>query len=168
MTDGFCMLDPIKVTITMPGMDVTGTFARRGIPAQIVTLFLDEQRIEIEKTGDYVLLVLFSIGMTKGKWGTLLDGLLGFKRAYDENTPLRVALPKLAAAHPERYGASGSPTSATRCTTRFAAGRMPALLDSAFDALPEAKLTPADAYRRSSAAAASACRSPPWPNEPPP
>ncbi|MGA2930032.1 MAG: arginine decarboxylase, partial [Solirubrobacteraceae bacterium] len=26
--------------------------------------------------------------------------------------------------------------------------RMPALLDSAFDALPEAKLTPADAYRR--------------------
>ena len=27
-------------------------------------------------------------------------------------------------------------------------GRMPALLDSAFDALPEAKLTPADAYRR--------------------
>ena len=53
--------------------------AERGIPAQIVTMFLDEQRIEIEKTGDYILLVLFSIGMTKGKWGTLLDGLLAIQ-----------------------------------------------------------------------------------------
>jgi arginine decarboxylase len=148
VTDGFCMLDPIKVTITTPGMDVTGTFADRGIPAQIVTLFLDQQRIEIEKTGDYVLLVLFSIGMTKGKWGTLLDGLLGFKRAYDENTPLRVALPTLAAAHPRRYGDLGLADLCNQMHDALRAGRMPALLDSAFDALPEAKLTPADAYRR--------------------
>ena len=121
LPNDFCMLDPIKVTITMPGMDVTGTFAQRGIPAQIVTLFLDEQRIEIEKTGDYIMLVLFSIGMTKGKWGTLLDGLLGFKRAYDENTPLRDALPKLVARPPGPLrNARVSQTSATRCTTRCA------------------------------------------------
>jgi arginine decarboxylase len=148
MTDGFCMLDPIKVTITMPGMDVTGTFAKRGIPAQIVTMFLDEQRIEIEKTGDYVLLVLFSIGMTRGKWGTLLDGLLGFKRAYDENTPLSVALPKLIATQPERYAGLGLADLCDQMHDALRAGRMPALLDSAFDALPEPKLTPADAYRR--------------------
>jgi arginine decarboxylase len=148
MTDGYCMLDPIKVTITMPGMDVTGTFAKRGIPAQIVTMFLDEQRIEIEKTGDYVLLVLFSIGMTRGKWGTLLDGLLGFKRAYDENTPLSVALPKLLAAQPERYAGLGLADLCDQMHEALRAGRMPALLDSAFDALPEPKLTPADAYRR--------------------
>jgi arginine decarboxylase len=148
MTGGFCMLDPIKVTITMPGVDVTGTFAKRGIPAQIVTLFLDEQRIEIEKTGDYTLLVLFSIGMTKGKWGTLLDGLLGFKRAYDENTPLRVALPKLAATHPERYGDLGLADLCDEMHDALRAGCIPALLDSAFEALPEPQLTPADAYRR--------------------
>jgi arginine decarboxylase len=148
MTDRFCMLDPIKVTITMPGMDVTGTFAQRGIPAQIVTMFLDEQRIEIEKTGDYVLLVLFSIGMTRGKWGTLLDGLLGFKRAYDENTPLSVALPKLIATQPERYAGLGLADLCDEMHDALRAGRMPALLDSAFDALPEAKLTPGDAYRR--------------------
>jgi arginine decarboxylase len=148
MSDGFCMLDPIKVTITMPGMDVTGTFADRGIPAQIVTMFLDEQRIEVEKTGDYVLLVLFSIGMTKGKWGTLLDGLLGFKRAYDENTPLSVALPKLVDAHPERYGGLGLADLCDEMHDALRTGRMPALLDSAFGQLPEAKLTPADAYRR--------------------
>jgi arginine decarboxylase len=147
LQDSFCMLDPIKVTITMPGMDVSGTFARRGIPAQIVTLFLDEQRIEIEKTGDYIILVLFSIGMTKGKWGTLLDGLLGFKRAYDANTPLRDALPKLAAAHPERYGSLGLADLCDEMHDALRSGRMPALLDSAFDVLPEARLTPADAYR---------------------
>jgi arginine decarboxylase len=148
LPDGFCLLDPIKVTITMPGMDVTGAFAERGIPAQIVTLFLDEQRIEIEKTGDYIMLVLFSIGMTKGKWGTLLDGLLGFKQAYDKNMPLHDVLPKLAAAHPERYGELGLADLCDEMHHALRMGRIPALLDSAFDALPEAKLTPADAYRR--------------------
>jgi arginine decarboxylase len=148
LPDDFCMLDPIKVTITMPGMNVTGTFAQRGIPAQIVTLFLDEQRIEIEKAGDYIILVLFSIGMTNGKWGTLLDGLLGFKQAYDENRPLRDALPKLAASDPERYGTLGLADLCDEMHNSLQTSRMPALLDSAFDALPEAKLTPADAYRQ--------------------
>nr|MDQ2896227.1 arginine decarboxylase [Actinomycetota bacterium] len=148
LPEGFCMLDPIKVTITTPGMDVTGTFAPRGIPAQIVTLFLDEQRIEIEKTGDYIILVLFSIGMTKGKWGTLLDGLLAFKRAYDENQPLRDALPKLVAAHPERYETVGLADLCDEMHHALRTTRMPGLLDSAFDAVPEAKLTPAAAYRR--------------------
>jgi arginine decarboxylase len=148
VTDGFCMLDPIKVTITTPGMDVTGAFADRGIPAQILTLFLDQQRIEVEKTGDYILLVLFSIGMTKGKWGTLLDGLLGFKHAYDANLPLRDVLPDLVAANPERYGALGLADLCDEMHDALRTGRMPALLDSAFDALPEVKLTPGDAYRR--------------------
>ena len=142
MTDGFCMLDPIKVTITMPGMDVTGTFAERGIPAQIVTMFLDEQRIEIEKTGDYVLLVLFSIGMTRGKWGTLLDGLLGFKRAYDENTPLSVALPRLIATQPERYAGLGLADLCDQMHDALRAGRMPALLDSAFECAARGEADP--------------------------
>jgi hypothetical protein len=94
------------------------------------------------------MLVLFSIGMTKGKWGTLLDGLLGFKRAYDHNTPLRDAPPRLAAAHPERYGTLGLADLCDEMHHALRTERMPALLDSAFDALPEAKLSPADAYRR--------------------
>ena len=32
-------------------------------------------------------LVLFSIGITKGKWGTLLNALLEFKKDYDNNAP---------------------------------------------------------------------------------
>jgi arginine decarboxylase len=147
MTGNFCMLDPIKVTITTPGMDVTRTFAKRGIPAQIVAMFLDEQRIEIEKTGDYIFLVLFSIGMTKGKWGTLLDGLLAFKRAYDTNMPLNLALPTLATTHAERYGHLGLADLCDDMHDGLRSGRMPALLDGAFSAVPEARLTPADAYR---------------------
>jgi len=148
LAEDFCLLDPIKVTITTPGMDVAGTFAQRGIPAQVVTMFLDEQRIEVEKTGDYIILVLFSIGMTKGKWSTLLDGLLGFKRAYDENQPLAETLPRLAAAQPQRYGSLGLADLCDEMHDALRSGAVPALLDSAFDALPAAKLTPAEAYRR--------------------
>ena len=159
------MLDPIKVTITMPGMDVTGTFAERGIPAQIVTMFLDEQRIEIEKTGDYMLLVLFSIGMTRGKWGTLLDGLLGFKRAYDENTPLSVALPRLIAAQPERYARprAGRPMrrDARRPARRAHAGTRSTAPSTRCPTRSSHPPTPTGA---SFAVAASACRSPRWPS----
>ena len=37
---------------------------------------------------DFQVMFLFSIGITKGKWGTLLTNLLAFKRAYDSNRPL--------------------------------------------------------------------------------
>ena len=34
---------------------------------------------------DFQIMFLFSIGITKGKWGTLLNNLLDFKRDYDAN-----------------------------------------------------------------------------------
>ena len=51
----------------------------QGIPAAVVTRFLSSRRIEIEKTGLYSFLVLFSMGITKGKWSTLVTELLNFK-----------------------------------------------------------------------------------------
>ena len=44
--------------------------------APILTKFLDARRQEIARTGDYTVLVLFSVGTTQGKWGTLLETLL--------------------------------------------------------------------------------------------
>lgn len=146
--DGLCMLDPIKVTVTTPGIDAAGALAERGIPAVVVTLFLEAQRIEVEKTGDYSFLVLFSIGMTKGKWGTLLDGLLGFKRAYDANTPLSVAIPELVAQAPARYGKLGVRDLCEQMHAQMRSSRLPTLLDEAFAELPPARLTPGEAYRR--------------------
>ena len=96
-------VDPIKVTILTPGLSADGTMQDPGIPAGIVTKFLSSRRIEIEKTGLYSFLVLFSMGITKGKWSTLVTELLNFKDLYDGNALLNRALPALAAAHPEAY-----------------------------------------------------------------
>jgi arginine/lysine/ornithine decarboxylase len=41
-----------------------------------------------EKSGDYIILFLFSMGITKGKWGTLVTELFEFKRHYDERPRL--------------------------------------------------------------------------------
>jgi arginine decarboxylase len=51
MATGFNMLDPIKSTIVTPGMDLNGKFAKTGIPASIVTKFLAEHGVVVEKTG---------------------------------------------------------------------------------------------------------------------
>ena len=60
LADGFNMLDPIKATIVTPGLDVDGTFAETGIPASIVTKFLAEHGVVVEKTGLYSFFIMFN------------------------------------------------------------------------------------------------------------
>ena len=148
LDSGYCMLDPTKVTLTTPGIDAAGHLAETGIPAPLSPRYLDNHRVEVEKTGDYSLLVLFSIGTTRGKWGTLLEGLLGFKRAYDSGQSLREAIPELVAAYPDRYGKM---TLRELCDEMHAEVRARAtieLLDRAFAELPAPATTPGEAYRR--------------------
>ena len=52
------MLDPIKATIITPGLDVDGEFAERGIPAAIVTKYLAEHGVIVEKTGLYSFFIM--------------------------------------------------------------------------------------------------------------
>ncbi|WP_348269034.1 Orn/Lys/Arg decarboxylase N-terminal domain-containing protein [Edaphobacter paludis] len=103
IADEYCMLDPTKVTILMPGVNAQGNVSDWGIPAAILTEFLDSRRVEIARTGDYTVLVLFSVGTSKGKWGSLLENLFEFKRLYDSEAPLEEALPELVAKYPNRY-----------------------------------------------------------------
>jgi arginine decarboxylase len=103
IADGYCMLDPTKVTILTPGASARGQVDQWGIPAAILTEFLDGRRVEIARTGDYTILVLFSIGTSKGKWGALLENLFEFKRLYDTEAPLREAMPELVTRFPARY-----------------------------------------------------------------
>ncbi len=98
--DDYCMLDPTKVTILTPGVNAQGVIGEWGIPAAILTEFLDARRVEIARTGDYTVLVLFSVGTSKGKWGSLLENLFEFKRLYDTEAPLEEALPELVAKYP--------------------------------------------------------------------
>ena len=66
-----------------PGLTADGSMQDPGIPAAVVTKFLSARRIEIEKTGLYSFLVLFSMGITRGKWSTLVTELMNFKDLYD-------------------------------------------------------------------------------------
>jgi arginine/lysine/ornithine decarboxylase len=98
--EGFNMLDPIKSTIVTPGLDVNGKFAPTGIPASIVTKFLAEHGVVVEKTGLYSFFIMFTIGITKGRWNTLLAALQQFKDDYDKNAPLWRILPEFCQSHP--------------------------------------------------------------------
>ncbi|MBZ0093716.1 MAG: Orn/Lys/Arg family decarboxylase [Burkholderiales bacterium] len=106
LAPGFNMLDPIKSTIITPGLDVGGDFADWGMPAAIVTKYLAEHGVVVEKTGLYSFFIMFTIGITKGRWNTLVAALQQFKDDYDKNHPLWRALPDFIAKHPryERMG----------------------------------------------------------------
>ncbi len=106
LADGFNMLDPIKATIITPGLDVDGEFAERGIPAAIVTKYLAEHGVIVEKCGLYSFFIMFTIGITKGRWNTLVTALQQFKDDYDKNQPLWRVLPEFVQKNPryERVG----------------------------------------------------------------
>jgi len=106
LAPNFNLLDPIKSTIITPGLDVSGKFAVNGIPASIVTKFLAEHGVIVEKTGLYSFFIMFTIGITKGRWNTLLTALQQFKDDYDRNVPMWKILPEFVATQPryERLG----------------------------------------------------------------
>lgn len=106
LAEGFNMLDPIKSTVVTPGLDLNGKFAKTGIPASIVTRFLAEHGIIVEKTGLYSFFIMFTIGITKGRWNTLLTALQQFKDDYARNQPMWRILPEFCAQYPryERMG----------------------------------------------------------------
>ena len=148
MTKDYCLLDPIKVNLITPGIAVDGTMHDIGIPASIVTSFLDSWSIVVEKTGDYTMLFLFSMGITKGKWGTLIDSLFEFKRLYDSNAPLDEALPSLVQRYPTMYG---SKRLDTLCSEMHQANRdlnIPEKLRKAFEVFPTQAMRPSEAYHK--------------------
>ena len=106
LSDGFNMLDPIKATIVTPGLDLNGKFDNAGIPASIVTKFLAEHGVIVEKTGLYSFFIMFTIGITKGRWNSLLTALQQFKDDYDRNQPMWRVLPEFCQKHKnyERMG----------------------------------------------------------------
>ena len=146
--ESHAMLDPIKVTILTPGITADGSLAQDGIPAALVSRFLDERGIVVEKTGSYSFLVLFSLGITKGKSGTLLTELLEFKRLYDADAPLRDALPRLVTEHPRRYGTLTLRELADELHTSLRSADVTELTDAAYSQLPTPASTPAEAYRQ--------------------
>ncbi|SFW31199.1 arginine decarboxylase [Pseudomonas sp. NFACC19-2] len=148
VADDYVLLDPIKVTLVMPGLNAAGKLEQQGIPAAVVSKFLWERGLVVEKTGLYSFLVLFSMGITKGKWSTLLTELLEFKRSYDANLPLIDVLPSIAHAGTGRYQGMGLRDLCDALHGCYRENATAKALKSMYTALPELAIKPADAYDR--------------------
>jgi len=147
MDDGGIMLDPFKVTLATPGINREGNLDEWGIPAAIVTKWLRSRGIMVEKTGHYSWLLLFSIGITKGKSGTLLAELFRFKELYDEDVELEEILPDLVKTHPDEYGEMTIQQLCMRMHTFLREYRLVDGMLSCFRTLPRQVMTPGQAYR---------------------
>ncbi|QMV65832.1 Orn/Lys/Arg decarboxylase N-terminal domain-containing protein [Pseudomonas berkeleyensis] len=148
VANDYVLLDPIKVTLVMPGLNAAGKLEQQGIPAAVVSKFLWERGLVVEKTGLYSFLVLFSMGITKGKWSTLLTELLEFKRSYDANLPLIDVLPSIAHAGAWRYHGMGLRDLCDALHGCYRENATAKALKSMYTALPELAIKPADAYDR--------------------
>ena len=148
IADDYCMLDPAKVTILTPGVNAQGVVGDWGIPAAILTEFLDGRRVEIARTGDYTVLVLFSVGTSKGKWGALLENLFEFKRLYDSEAPLEEAMPELVSEHPQRYRNQTLKELADQMHGVMKEMDLSGLVNAACDEDFDPVLTPAQTYQK--------------------
>ena len=140
------LLDPMKVTILCPGADASGALTRQGIPACVLTRFLEERRIAVARIGMYTALLRFPVGLDQGRWGAVIEALHEFKRFYDGGVTIGEALPKLAGAHP-RYA---NLTLRTLCDTMHAAIvalEVPSLAREAVVTDPRVVTTPSAGYQ---------------------
>ena len=144
--DNYCMLDPIKMTVVTPGLNQDGQLENSGIPGPLVSSFLASRGIVVEKTEPYSFLALFSVGITKGKWGSLIAGLMEFKHCYDDNESLAQVLPNLLNSHPERYQGMGLKDLADAMHAEMKETRLLQAMDEAFTILPDAVLSPRKTY----------------------
>jgi len=104
MADGQAMIDPLKITVITPGIDVKGAkYQDTGIPGPVVAEFLMEKRIIRAKDDLNSLLFLLTPGDTKEELDLLLKAFLEFERLYNADAPLAEVLPKLVAVYPDRY-----------------------------------------------------------------
>jgi arginine decarboxylase len=148
IADDWCMLDPVKVSLLSPGMGDDGKLEKTGVPAALVNAWFNRFGIVPTRVTDFQVMFLFSIGITKGKWGTLLTNLLGFKRAYDTNSPVSEALPEIAAQYPDRYRNVRLHDLGDELFEYLRENRPDELLKEAFETLPAAEMTPRKAYAR--------------------
>ena len=148
LDDEWCLLDPIKAGIVAPGMGDDGNLLDTGIPASVVTAYLGERGIVPSRTTDFMVLCLFSVGVTKGKWGTLVNVLLEFKNDYDNNTLLKRALPSLMSATGDRYTDMGLKDLCDQMFDHMKTSQMDKLQAAAFGTLPVPVQRPRIAFQQ--------------------
>ncbi|VVB73001.1 Orn/Lys/Arg decarboxylase, major domain [uncultured archaeon] len=149
LEDGYAMLDPIKVSVVTPGVKLNGTLEEKGgIPAMLVTSYLDNRGIVVEKTTDFTILFLFSMGITKGKWGTLVNALLRFREDYENNTPLTEVLPDKVKIDPHHYENMGLGDLAREMFEEVRTLRLMELQKDIYKKIPKQDKTPNQSYQK--------------------
>ncbi|MDO5603686.1 MAG: Orn/Lys/Arg decarboxylase N-terminal domain-containing protein [Paracoccus sp. (in: a-proteobacteria)] len=148
VADDYMMLDPIKVTLLTPGLGKGAKLDGTGIPAAVVTKYLWERGMVVEKTGLYSFLILFSLGITRGKWSSMVDALADFKADYDANTPLEKTLPSIAAAGGTAYAGWGLRDLCDALHACYRDNDTAIAMNAMYTELPVPVMKPADAYDR--------------------
>lgn len=104
MGSGEAMIDPLKITVKTPGIDVKNAkYEETGIPGAVVAEFLMEDHIIRAKNDLNSLLFLLTPGDSQEELDTLLDAFLKFEKYYDEDALVKDVLPFLYQEYPERY-----------------------------------------------------------------
>lgn len=150
LAEGFAMTDPNKMTLLTPGFDrVTGAYAEHGIPAPVVAQYLRENRIVPEKNDLNSLLFLLTPGVEASKAGTLISGLVAFKRLHDDNALLAEAIPEFHLRRQARYAGVSLRDLCGDMHRFFRAADVCALQARQFmpEHMPEIAMSPRDAAR---------------------
>ncbi|MDY3868799.1 MAG: lysine decarboxylase LdcC [Pyramidobacter sp.] len=146
--EDFNYVDPIRVTVLTPGMSPEGQLQEQGIPASVVSRYLNCHGVVTEKTGPYHMLFLFALGVDENRTTAVLRALQDFKKDYDNDVPVREALPDLFKLDPVFYMRM-TLQQLTRGLHRLMRKRdLPRLMYHAYDELPDMAYTPYQAFQR--------------------
>lgn len=97
-------LDPCKILVYTPGIRISDwQYEDFGIPANIVSKYLQQRQMTPEKCDLNSLLFLVTPAESTAKLERLIDLLADLETAIDEDRPLHEVLPRIAAAYPEKY-----------------------------------------------------------------
>jgi arginine decarboxylase len=103
--------------------------------------------IIVEKTGLYSFFIMFTIGITKGRWNSLVTELQQFKDDYDNNRPLWRILPEFVNRYPQ-YEKVGLRDLCTQIHSVYKANDVARLTTEMYLSNMDPAMKPADAWSR--------------------
>lgn len=140
------ILDPLKVTLLTPGVKEDASMTDFGVPACIVSKYLQARGVIPEKTGFYNLLFLFAPGVSTERTAELLRILHDFKWEYTDNAPVEKWFPEIYKAHPEIYKGMGLADLCAAMHAQLKKSDIMRRCASLYTQLPEQAVAPHKAY----------------------